>query len=241
MDVAADPGANTKEFVHPGITHKKSDLDRMKYMVEAEIDPWHASYQRIANDSTSSFSYAVQGDPSMKEVGRDNNTNYGAWNSDSRAAYYNALRWYIEGDERHAQKAVEIFNAWIGVEAVTSNGTCALSGGVAHIMVEAAELIKSTYDGWLLEDQQAFKDMLVFPGYSNSEVPDGVGSGYGSFYWQAYQGDSYRHGNQGLSGWRSVMAMGIFLDNRIMYERALRNIMGLPHREDEEVGFEGQG
>lgn len=230
-EIYAEPGANTSEFVHPGISHKKSDLDRMKHMVEAEKDPWYGSYQRIANDSKSDFDYQVQGDASMTEVGRDNRTNYGAWNSDSRAAYYNALRWYIEGDERHAQKAVEIFNAWVGVQAVTSNGTRALSGGVGHIMIEAAELIKSTYEGWSTEDQQAFKDMLVYPGYSNTEAPDDINNS--TFYWQAYQGDSGRHGNQGLSGWRTVMAMGIFLDNRIMYDRARRYILGLPHRDDD--------
>lgn len=230
-DVYAETGANSSEFVHPGITHKLSDLDRMKFMVAAERDPWHGSFQRIASDSKSSHDYEVQGDPSMTEVGRDNRTNYGAWNSDSRAAYYNALRWYIEGDERHAEKAVEIFNAWVGVQSVTSGGTRALSGGVAHIMIEAAELIRSTYDGWEADDQQAFKDMLVYPGYSSTEAP--ADRNNSSFYWQAYQGDSGRHGNQGLSGWRTVMAMGIFLDNRIMYDRARRYIVGLPHREDD--------
>lgn len=220
-------------FVHPGITHKKSDLDRMKYMVEAQIDPWYSSYQTMISDSKSSYDYTVQGDPSFTEVGRDNKVNYGAWNSDIRAAYYNALRWYIEGDERHAQKAVEIFNSWVNIEAVTSNGTQALSGGVGYIMVEAAEIIKHTYSGWADADRQQFEDMLVFPGYSNTEVPAGVSRTYGSFYWQAYQGDAGRHGNQGLSGWRTVMAIGIFLDNEIIYDRALRYIKGLPHRADD--------
>ena len=49
------------QFVHPGISHKKSDLDRMKYMVEAQIDPWYSSYQNMVNDSKSSYSYVVQG------------------------------------------------------------------------------------------------------------------------------------------------------------------------------------
>ncbi|WP_299780813.1 DNRLRE domain-containing protein [uncultured Formosa sp.] len=220
------------QFVHPGITHKQSDLDRMKYMVETQVDPWYTSYQEMISDTKSSYDYVVQGDESFTELGRDSGVNYGAWNSDIRAAYYNALRWYIEGDSRHADKAIEIFKAWSNLTSVTSGGTESLSGGIAHIMVEAAEIIKSTYSGWSESDIQAFKDMLVYPGYSNTTVPDDIRNN-ATFYWKSYIGDPVRHGNQGLSGWRTVMAMGIFLDNEIMYDRALRYVKGLPHRSDD--------
>ncbi|MCM4156949.1 PA14 domain-containing protein [Gramella sp. AN32] len=231
----AFPGASSSaqaQFVHPGISHKKSDLDRMKYMVEAEIDPWYTSYQNMVADSKSSYNYEVRGNESFTELGRDSGVNYGAWNSDIRAAYYNAIRWYITGDTRHADKAVEIFKAWSNLTSVTSGGTESLSGGVAYIMIEAAEIIKSTYPGWSSNDIQAFKDMLVYPGYSNTTVPEDVRNN-ATFYWKSYQGDPVRHGNQGLSGWRTVMAMGIFLDNEIMYDRALRYIKGQPHRPDD--------
>ncbi|MDQ8197872.1 carbohydrate-binding protein [Pelagicoccus enzymogenes] len=231
--ILTDAVSAQRNFVHPGISHKKSDLDRMKYMVEAKIDPWYSSYLEMVADSKSSYDYSVRGDKSFTELGRDNKVNYGAWNSDIRAAYYNAIRWYISGDTRHADKAVEIFNSWTGLTAVTSGGTDALSGGVGYIMIEAAEIIKSTYDGWAPEDIDAFKAMLVYPGYSNTEVPPTLSRTNGTFYWKSYQGDSGRHGNQGLSCWRTVMAMGIFLDNEIMYDRALRYIQGLPHRPDD--------
>lgn len=221
------------DFIHPGITNTRSDLDRIKSMVEAQVDPWYASYLEMEADSKSSYNYTVRGDPSFTELGRDDGTNYSAWNSDIRAAYYNAIRWYVTGDERHAEKAVEIFNAWNNLEDVTSGGTRALSGAIVYIMLEAAEIIKSTYDGWPESEIQEFKDMLVYPGYSNTAEPDGISRTSGSFYWQAYQGDSVRHGNQGLAGFRAVMAMGIFLDNEIIYDRALRYIQGMPHRPDD--------
>jgi hypothetical protein len=221
--------AAQQTFVHPGITHKLSDLDRMKYMVEAQIDPWYASYQEMAADSKASYDYEVKGDPSFTELGRDSGVNYSAWNSDIRAAYYNAIQWYVTGDSRHADKAVEIFNSWTNLTSVTSGGTDSLSGGVGYIMIEAAELIKSTYSGWAPAEIDAFKAMLVYPGYSTTSAP----SGTKTFYWMSYQGDPGRHGNQGLSGWRTVMAMGIFLDNEIMYDRALRHLKGLPHRSDD--------
>lgn len=221
------------QFVHPGLTNKKSDLDRVKYMVEAKIDPWYSSYQEMISDSKASFNYSVRGKQSFTVLGRDDGTNYNAWNDDIRAAYYNAIQWYVTGDIRHADKSVEIFNAWKNLQDVTSGGTRALSGGIAYIMIEAAEIIKSTYTGWSASDIQDFKDMLVYPGYSTTTVPSSISRTSGSFYWQAYQGDSVRHGNQGLAGFRAVMAMGIFLDNEIMYDRALRYIQGLGHRSDD--------
>ncbi|WP_406683282.1 DNRLRE domain-containing protein [Seonamhaeicola sp. MEBiC1930] len=211
------------QFIHPGITHKKSDLDRVKYMVEAQVDPWYTSYQDMVADTKSSYDYVVRGDASFTELGRDSGVNEGAWNSDIRAAYYNAIRWYVTGDTRHAEKSIEIFKAWSNLTSVTSGGTDALSGGIGYIMIEAAEIIKSTYSGWAPTDLQAFKDMLVYPGYSSTTPVTGPNK---TFYWMAFQGDAARHGNQGLSGWRTVMAMGIFLDNEKMYNRALKYIQG---------------
>ena len=66
------------QFVHPGLTNKRSDLDRVKYMVEAQIDPWYSSYQEMASDSRASFNYSVRGRSTFTELGRDNGVNYNA-------------------------------------------------------------------------------------------------------------------------------------------------------------------
>ena len=50
------------QFVHPGLTNKRSDLDRVKYMVEAQIDPWYSSYQEMASDSKASLITQYAGD-----------------------------------------------------------------------------------------------------------------------------------------------------------------------------------
>uniref|UniRef100_UPI003562BE99 carbohydrate-binding protein n=1 Tax=Pontiella sp. TaxID=2837462 RepID=UPI003562BE99 len=101
-------------------------------------------------------------------------------------------------------------------------------------LIEAAEIIRSTYDGWAEEDIQAFKDMLVYPGYSNTTVPtDDIDNGDVTLYWRIYQGDPVRHGNQGIFCMRMLMAMGAFLDNEIMYDRGLRYLQGAPARADD--------
>ena len=57
-------------FVHPGGLFKKSDLERMKYMVEAGIDPWLTSFKDMKADYKSSYNYGVRGNPSITYVHR---------------------------------------------------------------------------------------------------------------------------------------------------------------------------
>jgi hypothetical protein len=231
----SEPGESDEEtgFVHPGGLHKQSDLDRMKLMVRAGVEPYASAARELANHARARFDYVVRGSDLQTVVNRDG-TNGPEFESDATAAYLNALMWAVTGDERHAEKCVEIFNAWRNVTEVTGGGTEALNAGLfAWKMVEAAEIIKSTFDGWSAADVQAFSNMLVRPGYSNSEVPASLTESNGTFYWRIYRGDPGRHGNQDLIAWRAMITMGVFLDNRIMFERALRYFKGEPHRSDD--------
>ena len=199
-------------------------------MVEAGIDPWLTSFKDMKADYKSSYDYWVRGNPSMTYVHRGG-TNGGAFELDVNAAYLNALMWAITGDKRHADKAVQIFNTWSNLTNVDPEGTGALNAGLyAWKLVEAAEIIKSTYDGWAPADLQKFKDMLVYPGYSSTGFPKSLSWDNGTFYWRIWNGDSARHGNQDMIAWRAMLTMGVFLDNRTMYERALRYFTGQPHK-----------
>jgi len=222
-----------KSFVHPGLSHKKSDLDRMRYQVEAKIDPWYTSYQEMCTKSTASFDYTVQGNTSLHEVYRDApRTNKNIFEDDSRAAYYNALRWYIEGDVRYAEKAVECLNAWTGLTYIQHNGTTGLTSNMIIIMLEAAELIKSTYSGWSASEIEAFEDMLLYPGYSDTTIPPNEGT-EGTWYWRASKFEPVRAGNQELCAIRTTLALGVFLDDEKIYDRAKRYITKFPGRVDD--------
>jgi hypothetical protein len=205
----------------------------MRYQVAASQEPWKTSFERLQSDARASASYEVRGDPAWTDVQRGGA--HGAeYESDATAAYLNALMWSITGDEAHARKCVEIFDTWKNLRAFVAPGTPALDAGLfAYKLIEAAEIVQATYDGWPVSDRQAFKDMLVFPGYSSSEVPSSLSDASGTFYWRIYNGDSGRHGNQDLIAWRAMLTMGVFLDNRVMFERALRYFKGEPHRPDD--------
>lgn len=217
-----------QNFVHPGISHKTSDLERMKYNVEAGVEPWLSTFNLLKQSSYASYNYNVNGNPGITTL-----TSHTPFINDGFAAYYNALMWYITGDVRHAEKCVEIFNSWVNITRIEDQFPLN-NGRGPWKMLEGAEIIRSTYDGWAQADIERFKAMLVYPGWSGTEAPTAaIASKDVSFYWNIYQGDPGRHGNQGLFGYRSLMAMGIFSDNEVMYERALRYLQGLPHRSDD--------
>lgn len=231
---STEASATPTRFVHPGGLFKMSDLERMRFLVQAGQQPWLTSFKTLQADSKASYTYTVRGNPAWTTVSRDPCINCSAFESDANAAYLNALMWAITQDTRHADKCVEIFNAWENLTEVRGGGTESLNAGLfAWKLVEAAEIIKSTYVGWSAADLQQFKAMLVYPGYSATAVPASVNNTNGTFYWRIYRGDPGRHGNQDLIAWRAMLSMGVFLDNEKMYDRALRYFKGWPGRPDD--------
>ena len=225
LTVTAKGAPYQRQFVHPGSAHKISDLERMRDMVNAGVEPWASSFDDFAQSGRAQFTYNVQSTNNPLTVINGNTPNN--FRNDCLAAYYNALMWFITEDSRHADKAVEIFNAWSGL---TSVNIIPLELGRSSLhLIEAAEIIKHTYSGWDATDIQKFSDMLVYPGYSNTTIPTGPTT----FYWGMYNGDPRRAGNQGYFAMRSLLAMGIFLDNERIYDRVIRLARGATNRADD--------
>lgn len=220
-----------RTFIHPGISYTQADLDRMRAMVAAKQEPYYSTYLKMKADGFSSRG----GRTGLTRI------NEGQFNGiigvDGRAALQQALIWKIEGDATYANRAVAILNGYKDLVSASSRGTGPLDNGKIYMLIDAAELMRD-YSGWSSADQKAFKDMLVHPGYSTKVIPsshysldDAVNDV--SFYWNIFNGDSGRHGNQGLFAFRGLMAMGIFMDNDTIYDRAYRKFMSLPHRSDD--------
>ncbi len=229
LTVTAVGNPISRDFAHPGLAHNMADLERMRDMVAAGIEPYYSSFVELASHPGVQEDYVP---PSRSLTAAERETVGGSLENEGWQAYRNALMWVITGEERHAELCVEIFNAWSGLKY--NYATVPLSTARHWRLIEAAEIIRSTYDGWAEADIQAFKDMLVYPGYSNTTVPTAdIASGDVTLYWRIYQGDSYRHGNQGIFCMRMLLAMGAFLDNEIMYDRGLRYLQGAPARADD--------
>ena len=100
------------QFTHPGALHTESDFDRMREKVNAQEEPWILGWNKLVANSHSSASYEMQGPLATVCRGCDSGDNYMTLAHDAHSAYANALRWKISGDNAHAEKAIEILNAW---------------------------------------------------------------------------------------------------------------------------------
>lgn len=225
--------AQKREFVHPGITYTKADLDRMKAMVEARQEPFYTTFQELLNSGYSKPGNGDYEDITQITEGRFNATIGG----DGRRAHDMALLYHLTGDKKYADDAVKRLNRYNHLTNASSRGTAPLDNGKIYMLIEAAELLRD-YEGWAAEDQAAFKKMLVYPFYSTVESAESHKSltddeNDVSFYWNIYCLDPGRFGNQGLFAARGLMAMGIYLDNDTIYERGYRYLTDQPARTDD--------
>ncbi len=222
-----------RDFVHPGLSYTSADLERMRTMITDEEEPYLTTFEALKNSTYSSLTAGVSDRGTQIKEGGFN----GTVGADGRRAHDLALLWHLTGDSRYADKAVAYLNANSYYKNTSARGTAPLDNGKVYLLIEAAELMRD-YEGWLPEDKQRFSDMLVYPGYSSEE------SGYKyanmtdslngiTFYWNIYNFDASRFGNQGLFAARAMIAMAVFLDNEKMYDRVVRYILGQPHRDDD--------
>ncbi len=203
-----------REFLHPGITYTQGDFDRMRAMVAAEREPWKSAFDALLHSRWSSLEAEPADNGDTIGEGRFNHTVGRA----GRHAHDLALIWKITLDRRYADKAVAFLNANSHYTSTFQLGTAALDNAKIILLLEAAEMLRD-YPGWKAEDQARFKAMLTRPG---------------CFFGPIHNFDCGRYGNQGLYAARALMAMGIYLDDDKMYERAVRYLKSEKHRADDE-------
>lgn len=141
------------------------------------------------------------------ERGPSNNPNIGSseFSSDAMASYTPALLWALTGEEAHARKAAEIVDAWSGtLETISNHDAKLLVGMSGQPYCIAAELLRHTWDGWEDESQKVFEKMLREVWYPIIE----------DFYPSA-------NGNWDASMFQTMIAMGVFLEDQAMFDRAV--------------------
>ena len=193
-------------FVHPGIAHTAADLDFVKRKIDADEKPWRDAFAKLQRSRYAKLSWKA--DPRTHvERGIRNSPNIGASDfiGDGRSAYTHSLLWVLTDDESHALKAAEILNAWSSkLETVSNHDAQLLVGMAGQLYCNAAEILKHRWDGWSDKDQQQFRNMLTKVFYPVIE----------DFYPSA-------NGNWDASMLQTMIAMGIFLDDRAMFDRAV--------------------
>ncbi|GAA4628991.1 hypothetical protein GCM10023196_047750 [Actinoallomurus vinaceus] len=201
----------------------------MKAAVEARQDPVHSGFQSLAAHPRSSAGYTVQNTGQITSWGRGPTNHMNEAAADSAAAYQNALMWCVTGERAHADKARDILNAWsTSLQAVTGADGQLGAGLQGFKFVNAAELLRhSGYDGWEPADiarcERSFLDV----------------------WYRAVSGYMlYANGNWDLTAMQTILAIGVFCEDRTLFEDALRFAAAgagngsVPHRI---VTADGQG
>ena len=136
-------------FVHPGILHTRSDLDRIRRMVQQGTEPWKGGFEKLQAHPQSQADWHLRGPFERVSRGAGQELHRTELAQDGNAAYQNALMWAITGDKTHAQKTVEILNAWsatlkeiVGRDKELAASLCGFK------YASAAEIMRHTYDGW---------------------------------------------------------------------------------------------
>ncbi len=218
LSVLTSFAAAGQEFVHPGILHGKEDLTRIRSYVEGRAQPAYGSWEKLISDPKSSADYKVQGPFPVISRADEYGWTKKPCEEDFNAAYYNALIWTVTADKAHADKAMEIIRKYAAVlRKITPRDDPLCAGLQGFIITNAAELMRYTYpsstykNGWTDGDTRAMETML-----REAFIP---------VFTKFYATPAYTNGNWGLSVLKGMVGMGVFLDDRDLYEDAVRKYL----------------
>ena len=208
FDALADVGTGFNGiFRHPGALLSGEQIAFLKAKIAMGAEPWASAFRATKASSFASLGYnarpyanVICGSASASPDG-----SCGAEKNDAVAAYTDALIWALSDDMPHAQKAIQIMNAWSGVLKTHSNSNTRLQcGWVGTSFARAAEIIRHTGAGWAQGDVDRFSAML-----KNAFLPNLI------------NGAPEPNGNWELSVADALIQVAVFLDDKASFEKAL--------------------
>lgn len=193
-------------FTHPGILVNLEQLHFVRDRVKAGAEPWKSALEKLRASRYASLAYTAK-PRAVVECGAYSNPNIGCRDerADAVAAYTHALLWQLTGDEAHAQKAIEIMNAWSAVvERHTNHNAPLQASWAASVFPRAAEIVRHTYSGWAPAEIERFGAML-----RRAYLP------------HIEEGRPNYNGNWELSMIEAMIGCGVFLDDRRLFDKAI--------------------
>jgi hypothetical protein len=186
------------------LLQSREDLERIKTAVAAKSEPVFSGYEVFRASAQSRLDYKMRGP--LATVGRNPTVGQNVYDSDANAAYQCAIMWCITGDIAYANKSKEIINAWSAtLKSITGRDAVLMAGLGPFKMVNAAELLRYTDAGWSQEEirqtENHFRE-VIYPVIKDFAP--------------------FANGNWDAAAVKTMMAIGVFCDDRDMYERALR-------------------
>jgi hypothetical protein len=196
------------KFQHPGVLVSKTQLDFVKSQISAKSGPIYEAYQKAIVDKYSSKTYKIEGPPAdgIIECGSYSNPDIGcsAADSDSAAAYLQAVLWYITGDKTYANNSISILNNYGSkLKGFTDSNAPLQAGWNNQKMPAAAEILKWSNAGWPENEMNVFTEMLykvVLP-----HIYPGSGS----------------NGNWEITMIDAMFGIAVFSDNATLYDHSV--------------------
>lgn len=183
--------------------HSREDLEFVKDKIRLGEEPWKSAYAGFSRSRYAALDWHPQ---TERDVVRDLG---GRWRGarqlgdDALAAYAHALQWSLTGDPAYARKTAEILNVRAAtLKSISGHDAKLLAGITGYKFCNAAELIRSDTSVWPLADQARFAAMLTNVYYPLIR----------DFFPRA-------NGNWDASMIVTMMCIGVFCDDRGIYER----------------------
>jgi hypothetical protein len=195
-----------REFVHPGMYQSHEDLEFMKRKVLTGEQPWKGAWDRLLKNSYSSTDFdpkptahVIRGAYGRPSIGSNELM------ASAKAAYSQALQWYVTGDKAHARKAIQIIDAWAPVlQDLKQNDAKLLVGWTGHDFLNAAEILRYTDSGWEDKDTELLRRMMM--GVYYPLIKD--------FFPEA-------NGNWDAAIMDTMLCTGVFFDDHAIFDRAV--------------------
>jgi hypothetical protein len=209
--VSTDPAERAASvsaaFRHPGVLVGKRQLAFVRARITEGAEPWTTAYEAMRTSDLASLGWQPKPWP-VVECGSNSTPNHGCTDerNDALAAYTHALLWNLTDEEAHAQKAIEILDAWSATLTGHTNSNAPLQAGWSGAsFARAGELMKHTYDGWAPARVERFAAMLRevhLPQVLVDRRPD-------------------HNGNWELIMMDAAVGISVFLDDRESFEAAV--------------------
>lgn len=141
----------------------RADLEFAKAKITAGEEPWKSSWQIWLDSPVASLDFTPKPFAHVIRGAYDAGDHGGREIQESaNAAENHVMQWYMTGNEAHARKAIEIFDAWSGTLAdFAENDAMLLAGWTGGQFCNAAEILRATYPAWNAQSQEQFKRMLL--------------------------------------------------------------------------------
>jgi hypothetical protein len=207
LALALPVAVGAAEFRHPGVLLNHAQLDLIKERVTKGIEPQKSAFAAMLASPYVALDYTPAPRATV-ECGSYSKPDFGCKDErrDCVAAYSQAIAWVVTGNEKYARNSIRIMDAWANTLTgghTNSNGPIQAAWS-ASVWPRAAEIIRYTSSFWSPDEIAHFQKML-----REQYVPSIIGG-------------SIENGNKELAMAEALMAIGVFNDDRGLYDAGVK-------------------